>query len=129
MKTKTKRERIPQTEVLAWLQQNHPRLHKAAEIERDWVWIAADLRGDNNKPTRESIKEYGFIFSRKGGHPLPSGKMGTWAHACEKPIRFKRNGSKPRQSQADDTGNEQPEPDTQPEEVDVEAMRFAGLIE
>jgi hypothetical protein len=40
----------------------------------------------------ESITTYGFIRSRKGGHPLPSGKMGLWGHSCEKPIAFRRKG-------------------------------------
>ena len=88
-----KHPKIPQTEVLEWLAENHPALHQCAEIERDWVWLAVDLRGDHNKPTREAIKEYGFIFSRKGGHLLPSGKLGMWGHSCERPTRFVKGKS------------------------------------
>jgi hypothetical protein len=103
---KQKRIPIPTTEVLEWLQTHHPDLHAAAEVERAWVWIAADLRGDDKKPIRESIKGYGFIFSRHGGHPLPSGKLGTWGHACTKPLPFKRKpkGQTQTKSQSQQTG-------------------------
>jgi hypothetical protein len=87
-----KHPKIPQSEVLAWLQENFPELHRAAEIDRDWIWLAVDLRGDHNKPVREAIKEYGFIFHRHGGHLLPSGQLGTWGHSCERPVRFARKG-------------------------------------
>ncbi len=89
---------VSQTDVLKWLHENHPRLHSVAELERDWVWLVVDLRGDHNKPTRESIKAFGFRFHFRGGHALPSGKVGTWAHSCMKPMGFhkgkhKRNNS------------------------------------
>lgn len=83
-----KHSKIPQTEALAWLQANYPALRACAEIDRDWVWLAVDLRGDSNKPIREAIKQYGFIFHRKGGHLLASGKLGMWGHSCERPVRF-----------------------------------------
>lgn len=92
---KKERQKISQTEVLTWLQTNHPQLHAAAEIERDWVWLAVDLRGEANTPIREAIKAYGFIFNRKGGHPLPSGKLGTWGHSCMRPLRFVKGNRKP----------------------------------
>jgi hypothetical protein len=93
-----KRQPRPQTEVLAWLFANHPALHKAAEIDRAWLWLPVDLRGEHNKPTREAIKEYGFIFSRRGGHPLPSGKLGMWGHSCEAPLPFNKKSRKQKQS-------------------------------
>ncbi len=80
------RKSIPQAEVLAWVQKNYPALH--AEPERDWIWLACDLRKDET--TRKAIKDYGFVFS-KFGHKLPSGRMGTWAHHCQKPLPFKRH--------------------------------------
>ncbi len=83
--------KIPMTEVLAWLQEHHPALHRDAAIERDWVWLCTDLRGDHNKPARESIKEQGFRFAKRG-HALPDGKIAYWAHACQRPIAFKRKG-------------------------------------
>jgi hypothetical protein len=89
-----KHPKIPQTEVLEWLAHNYPALHQRAEIERDWVWLAVDLRGDHNKPTREAIKEYGFIFSRHSGHLLPSGKLGMCGHSCERPMGFGHGDSK-----------------------------------
>ena len=93
-----KHPKIPQTEVLAWLQEHYPELHAKAEIDRDWVWLAVDLRGDPTIPIRTAIKEYGFIFSRRGGHVLPSGAIGTWGHSCERPVRFFRKGNQSRQS-------------------------------
>ena len=80
------------TEVLAWLQQHHPQLQRTAEPDRDWLWITADLRGDDNKPARESIKANGFRFARRG-HTLPSGRVAFWAHSCTHPIGFKRGGN------------------------------------
>ena len=44
MSDKKPREHVPQTDVLAWLQANHPALHLAAELDRDWIWLVADLR-------------------------------------------------------------------------------------
>lgn len=86
-----------QSEVLAWLLEHHPALHLTAEIERSWLWISADLGGDHNKATRESIKAYGFAYKRNGVHILPSGKGGNWSHSCEKPLRFTKRGTKPQQ--------------------------------
>ena len=54
----------------SWLQANHPALHMAAELDRDWIWLVAFLRGEDKKAVREAIKEFGFIFNRHGGHTL-----------------------------------------------------------
>lgn len=86
-----KREKIKSEAVLEWLGNRFPSLAPDAEQEREWVWLSTDLRGDHNKATREELKEYGFRFAKKG-HPLPSGREGRWAHACLKPIPFKRKG-------------------------------------
>lgn len=94
MEPKKHRERIPQADVLAWLQASHPALLPSAELDRDWVWLTANLKGDEHKATRESLKQYGFIFSRRGGHKLPSGNIGTWGHSCNKPLPFKRKGQR-----------------------------------
>jgi hypothetical protein len=84
-----------QTEVLAWLLEHHPEIHATCEVDRDWVWITANLR--ELPAVRESIKPYGFRFCAKG-HALPCGKVGTWAHHCEKPIGFKRGKKQSRES-------------------------------
>ena len=81
-----------QTEVLQWLHENHPQLHLVAELERSWLWISADLSGDHNKATRESLKAYGFAYKRNGVHILPSGKGGNWSNSCEAPTRFLKRG-------------------------------------
>lgn len=85
---KPPRPKLPINTVLDWLHAVHPELHPRAVIDRHWVWLAVDLRGDHNKPVRESIKAYGFIFAAKG-HTLPDGQTGTWAHHCEHAIAFK----------------------------------------
>lgn len=83
------REQIPQADVLNWLAKHHPELHASAELDRAWVWLCVDLRGDHNKPVRESIKEYGFRFCKRG-HAFPGNKTGTWAHSCQQPTGYKR---------------------------------------
>lgn len=84
---------IPVPEVLAWLQANHPALHESAVIDRAWTWLVFDLRGDHNKPARESLKEFGFRFAKKG-HALPDGRIAYWAHSGMKPLPFRKGGFK-----------------------------------
>lgn len=95
-KPKKPREKIPKTVVLDWLMKTHPALHATAELDRDWVWLTENLSGDSHKEIRESLKNAapgrGFVFAKKGGHKLPSGKLGTWGHSCDKPMPFKRRG-------------------------------------
>jgi len=88
---------VPMAEILAWLARTHPALHQTAEAERDWLWLTADLRGEQNKAIRESIKQAGFRFARHG-HDLPSGKLAHWAHSCTRPIGFKRKPGKSNQA-------------------------------
>jgi hypothetical protein len=119
----SKHAKIPTTDVLSWLKANHPALHAVAEVDRNWVWIAADLRKD--EAARTSIKEYGFRFARRGGHPLPSGAMGTWAHSCDRPTpgKFKRK-QQPGQPAS------QPKPEAEAEQTEElldELAAFAGL--
>lgn len=90
------REKIEKTAVLAWLAEHYPELHAQAEIDREWVWLVVDLRGDEHAETRKAIGREGFGFRyapRK--HPLPSGRLGTWSHSCYAPTPFKRKGAKP----------------------------------
>lgn len=98
-----KHEPIPTADVLAWLQNTHPALHQTAAVERAWVWLTADLRGDHNKPARESIKQFGFRFAKRG-HTLPDGQIAFWAHSCSAPIGFKRKGK----AQPKTSGSSQP---------------------
>ena len=92
------------TEVLAWLHANHPALHATATIDRDWLWLCFDLRGDHNKSVRDSIGEYGFRFAR-GGHELPSGQVSFWSHSCTKPIPFKRRGNSTKSTTTNNSGD------------------------
>lgn len=92
--TKPKRKPVPMDEVMAWLTANHPNIK--AEPDRDWLWLDADLRGEQNKPARESLKAYGFRFAA-GGHKLPSGATGHWAHSCQRPKAFVRKGGNQQQ--------------------------------
>lgn len=100
------------TEVLEWLQANHPELHAVAEIDRDWCWLVCDLRGDHNKATRESLKKPGgFIFHRHGGHLLPSGKLGMWGHSTTAPLPFfrKSKGKSTSHPTSETTTDQQPD--------------------
>lgn len=86
----------PIAQVLAELDAAYPLLALNAEIDRNWVWLSADLRGEHNKATREAIGRRGIGFQfAPNGHALPSGNIGTWAHHAEHPTRFKRKGKHP----------------------------------
>lgn len=102
------KNKISPAECLAWLQTHFPDLHATAEPDRNWIW----LTGDSLKPcypgcacdackvkaeTRKAIALFGFSFCRKG-HSLPSGRIGTWAHSCLHPVRFKPGGKRREQS-------------------------------
>lgn len=84
---------------MEWLAANHPNLAELAERDRDWVWLAINLSGDTNKPTREAIKAFGFRFAKRG-HVLPSSRTAFWGNACQSPIPFRRKpkGSSPTNS-------------------------------
>jgi len=86
------RQLIPQATVLAWLAEHQPQLE--AVVEREWVWIASNLKGEEHVAEREAIKSmldgHGFKFAKRG-HQLPDGRMAFWAHACACPTRFHRN--------------------------------------
>ena len=86
-------KRKTQTEVLDYLAEHFPALHKAAEVDRDWVWLVVDLSGEVNKTIREAIgkKGLGFRFAKRG-HVLENGTVGTWGHSCQRPMPFKRRG-------------------------------------
>ena len=117
------RERIPQTAVLEWLATNHTHLHESASIERDWIWLAdVNLAGDQNKPVRESLKEFGFRFGRE--HTLPDGRIARWAHACEKPIPFRRKKSSPETKGDKPSASESPNESGPEPQFDAEAKKF-----
>lgn len=124
---KKPREKIPQTVVLDWLQKNHPSLHATAELDRAWVWITENLQGDTHKATRNSIKHEapgrGFVFAKRGGHKLPSGKLGTWGHSCDKPMPFRRKAKGNSTPAAPTAAPSQP---SEPSTTDIdEALAFA----
>ena len=86
------KNRISPQAVCEWLEEHHPSLE--FEQDRSWLWVVADLRRD--EATRKSLKDFGFIFAKRGGHPLPSGRLGTWGHSCESPTPFfRRNKTSP----------------------------------
>lgn len=116
MMTKPKRQRIKRSmdEVMDWLAKNYPQLD--AEIDRSWVWITADLRGEQNREIREDLKDFGFRFAKRG-HALPSGDMGTWGHSCQRPIRF--SGSKSPKPKNENEGED--------EDLDEEIRKTLGL--
>ncbi len=119
-----KRPSISQTQVLDWLQTNHPNLHTTAEIEKAWVWITENLQGAHNQPVRESIKAYGFRFAKRG-HTLPSGKLAHWAHSCTAPLPFYRKRTSPSSGAAGRPAHEDSQPAMGTSEA--EALAFAGV--
>ncbi len=96
----TTKEKLPMTEVLAWLHANHPNLHAAIEVERDWLRLCCDLRGKHHQAVRDSISEFGFRFAKRG-HTLPSGTVSFWSHSCTKSIPLKRRGKSTKPSTPD----------------------------
>lgn len=119
MKTpKPKRERIPQSEVFAWVEANYPEL--AVEAERAWVWIATPPLPE---PAEKALSAYGFIRSKKGGHLLPSGRLGLYGHSCEKPMPFKRKFFKGKPADGKPAQPEH-EPEPEKENIDEEALAF-----
>ncbi len=135
--------KIPQPEVLAWLESNHPDLAPKAELDRDWVWLAVDLRSECQRQRkrdcaceacraaiakREALSDYGFRFAGRG-HPLPSGAIGTWGHSCTHPIRYKGIGrgaappGRPTTSEPDKP-NRKPERE-QPAYTEADALAFS----
>lgn len=81
-----KHESISPQALVEWLEEHHPDLE--FEQDRHWLWVIADLRQD--VATRTSLKAKGFIFARRGGHTLPSGRLGTWGNSCDSPTPFFR---------------------------------------
>jgi hypothetical protein len=129
-KPKRKRERIPQTSVLGWLQTNHPELHKVAEIERAWIWLPTG-KERLSEAVFKSITTFGFVLSRKG-HLLPSGSLGVFGHSCERPIPFRRrHGGQlaPGRPQPKSETTETPEPETTDTTEIDEALAFALAID
>ena len=87
-----KRASIEPQAVVEWLEEHHPSLEY--EQDRHWLWVIADLRQE--VATRTSLKEFGFIFAKRGGHKLPSGRLASWGHSCDTPTPFfRRNKTSP----------------------------------
>jgi len=127
---KTPRAKIPTTEVLDWLFKHHPELHKTAELDRHWIWLVADLRGDQNKAVRDSLKEFGFRFA-KNGHTLPSGHNSNWAHSCDVPTRFKHRGNKGNNASRKTNTNDDTETTTRADAFELQGVDlsvFEGVI-
>lgn len=86
------KEKQEPSAVLDWLTEHFPALADSVEPDRNWLWLAdVDLRGESNKAMREALKLAGFRWA-KGGHPLPSGRVGIWGHSCLAPTPFRRRG-------------------------------------
>lgn len=106
-----------QVEVLEFLQKNFPELHKNAVIEKDWVWIVANLQGEANKPAREALKAFGFAFKFNGDHVLSDGRAARWSHSCMRPIPFHRKGHGTGSPGAASTSTSPTKPALSPEEM------------
>jgi hypothetical protein len=126
-----RRERITQLTVLEWLKTNHYHLFETAAVDREWVWITESLKPPHEKcacddcaklaAVRKSVGEYGFVFARRL-HVLPDARLGTWGHACLKPIPFHRGRNKGGTERDDQTSTDQ-----QPQPESADAVRRAAL--
>lgn len=90
-------------EVMEEVSERVPHILPHCFMDRDWIWVCnVDLRGEVNKPTRETLKEIGFRFS-PGGHLMPDGTTrGTWGHSCSKPAFPKRRPATAKYSRMED---------------------------
>lgn len=96
--------------VLNELRTKAPHLLTHIVPDRDWLWyVGPELRGDENAPTREILKDAGFIWA-KGGHEVVDEETGeslpgSWGHCCAKPVKFRRRGEKTTDNEStDDSG-------------------------
>lgn len=97
---------------MAEVKKRLPSLAPHCVMDRAWIWVCGiDLRGDDNKPTRETLKEIGFRFAREP-HLMPDGQtVGHWAHSCERPMfrrreRHKSNRPMPSDPSIDDMADQ-----------------------
>ena len=66
-------------DIVLSVSKKHPRLVAKLQRDRDWLWLEGDYK---DFPTvRETLKELGFRFSRKG-HELDNGDTCHWYHSC-----------------------------------------------
>jgi hypothetical protein len=111
------REKIPPKTVLEWLNKNHPELVPDAALDRNWIWLTTNLKGDDKKPVRESLKQNGWRFAFKP-HKMADGREARWANNCGffKPFRKRKPSSHASASEASHR--------TEPEDDLAEAAEF-----
>lgn len=69
----------------------HAKLVSKLQRDRDWLWLQGDYK---ELPTvRETLKDLGFRFSRKG-HELEGGEVCHWYHSCGVKSSAKRSSSR-----------------------------------
>lgn len=82
---------------MADVEEQLPHLAEHMQQDREWLWYCGpSLQGEHNKETREKLgtRGIGFRFA-PGGHPMPDGGTGSWAHCCEHPTRRQRKDKRP----------------------------------
>lgn len=71
-------EKHPPEKILEIVKRDKPELARHLEYDRHWLWYTGPTLQDKPELRRYLGREgLGFRF-RNGGHPMPSGKVGTW---------------------------------------------------
>jgi hypothetical protein len=68
------------TNIVKAIVNKHPKLLQSIFKDRDWLWMTGDYK---DFPTiRETLKDLGFRFSRKGHELEEQGVTANWYHSC-----------------------------------------------
>ena len=84
-------------DVMALVNERIPHLVERMFMDREWIWYCGpSLAGEDNKATREALKEFGFRYAMKP-HLMPDGQTtGTWGNSCTRPTcNFRRGQHRP----------------------------------
>lgn len=86
-------EKHPPEKILEIVKRDKPELARHLEYDRHWLWYTGPTLQDKPELRRYLGREgLGFRF-RNGGHPMPSGNVGTWFYWYVIPPKWKSNGS------------------------------------
>lgn len=66
-------------EIVLSVGRKHPKLVAKLQRDRDWLWISGDYK--DFPEIRETLKDLGFRFSRKG-HEVDGLGTCNWYHSC-----------------------------------------------
>lgn len=100
----------PQELVLADIESRVPDLLDNIVPDGDWLWYCGpSLQGEENKATREALKDIGFLWAKQGHQIEATDDEGSWGHCCGHPTKFRRRGkdNTPEGSTSDDNEAEE----------------------